>query len=693
MIRKLTLLALSLAALMTTTVVVAPPGAAARAETKLWVKAFTPDVPTSPTTPITISGTLTNRGTTPLQGTQIRLRTSNQRFTGRAELESYQSGQLVSRDVAWTAGSVTLSAPVEPGATVSWQTQITPAQLTLSQFGVYPLSIQAFDSWSGTEIDIWRSFLTYAPANAPKLPKTKLAFALPIIDEPHRSDKTTFTDDELRTSITDKGRLGRLLKLAQTAPKTATWFVEPGILDDVQSMADTYSVLVKGNPESKAGAPEATAWLNSLSAALAGVPVVAVPYSDPDLVALAHNGLDKQTGVAIETGAASAASLLKRSDISTTANWPAAGLLDADALDVLSIAKVDTVLLSPENLPASQQLLTTPDAAATLDTVGGSVTALVPDPVLSHTLEPDTAVAGSTLAAKHRFIAETAIIASETPATAKSLVVAPTRRWDPNAAHVTALMKAASSLPWLAMSPLDSIEPVRNSPPRGPLTYTDANASTELGKAYLDQVKQVAHDAQLTAQVTTSLKFSGFETSILRLTSAGWRKRLRAAESARKTVAKGVAGKLDDVLVPSVDRPRALAGNNGWVPISVTNGTPNDIALRLVVTADKTDELSIGDYPDELNIGAGQSGTIQVPMEVKTAADTTVSVQLQTRDGLAYGSPYKLTIRTTGYTGIALVIVGAALVVMLAAVVMRVLRRRSQKRVEKAGRSREAERV
>ena len=80
-------------------------------------------------------------------------------------------------------------------------------------------------------------------------------------------------------------------------------------------------------------------------------------------------------------------------------------------------------------------------------------------------------------------------------------------------------------------------------------------------------------------------------------------------------------------------------------------------------------------------------------MNATTSGDATVSVQLVTRNGLPYGKPVKLTIRTTGYTGIALVIVGAALAVMLAAVVTRLLRRRSQRRLARAAKSRESETV
>ena len=139
---------------------------------------------------------------------------------------------------------------------------------------------------------------------------------------------------------------------------------------------------------------------------------MATPYADPDVAALAHQGLDGQTRKAIEMGGQVATELLKR-NVPLTTNWPAAGVLDPDALDLLSIAKVDRVLLNSTNLPPQPPVTFTPDAASTLDSVQGPVTALVADAELTRTFEPDSTAPSSLLLNKQRFIAETAMIAAE----------------------------------------------------------------------------------------------------------------------------------------------------------------------------------------------------------------------------------------------------------------------------------------
>ncbi|WP_425569429.1 Bbp16 family capsid cement protein [Nonomuraea salmonea] len=118
------------------------------------------------------------------------------------------------------------------------------------------------------------------------------------------------------------------------------------------------------------------------------------------------------------------------------------------------------------------------------------------------------------------------------------------------------------------------------------------------------------------------------------------------------------------------------------------------VALYIDVKSDNPELLQIKIVEETRTIGPGQSTTFQVTMNATpdTSGDATVTVQLKTPDGQPYGKPQRLTIRTTGYTGIALVIVGAALTVMLAAVVTRLLRRRSQRKLART-KTRESETV
>ncbi|MGI5285267.1 DUF6049 family protein [Nonomuraea polychroma] len=710
MIRKATLLAVLSAVLLAPMAAAAPSTAAAivsRQSFAVTIMSISPDIPKNLTDVIKFTGTVRNDTGVPQSGLRVRLRYQPQRFTDRALMAAYQTDQNVATLPRTPSSNSAMDIePLAPGQTARWEFTATPVQMGLREFGVYPIAVDV--SQHLVSLAAQRTYLTYAPATVPKPPRNKLAIALPVIDQPHRATdvdpapgangEALFVDDKLSQSITGRGRLADVAAIARSAPPSVTWFIEPSLLDDLNAMTRNYRVRKKDGAERKPANAEAGQWLTTMRTSLAASPVVAVPYADPDVAALAHQGLDDLTNRAIQLGGQKAKALLGR-DVKTTVNWPASGLLDPDALDLLSVSddKVDRVLLNSTNLPPEPPVTFTPDAATTLDSVNGPVTALVADPELSRLFEPT----GSTtvLLSTQRFIAETAMIAAEPGQTRpRSLVIAPSRRWDPIPTLVTSLMKTASRLPWLQLTTLESIKPSKASVPRAGLTYSDADRKEELSAKYLEPVKDVALKAQLTALITTNKTQSSFDAAVLRLTSSAWRNSTRMGRSVTNRVNTAVTERMNKVEIVEArpDRPRTLAGSNGVVPISVRNSLGAPIALYIDVKSNNPNLLRVEFEQEEpLSIGVGQSGTVQVPMTAMsgTSGDTTVTVQLRTADGKAYGKPQRLTIRTTGYTGVASVIVGAALTVMLAAVVTRVVRRRSERKSARSARNRESETV
>ncbi|MEV4470506.1 DUF6049 family protein [Nonomuraea salmonea] len=708
-IRKTTLLAALSAALLAPTMAVTPGEAAAtpvlteirRQTLAVSITSITPEVPKSLTDVIKITGTVRNDTGTAMSGLQVRLRYSALPFTDRASMATYQADQnnaTLPSSVS-TRNSFQNLEPLDVGGTARWEITATPVQLGLRQFGVYPIAVDVAQ-W-GVPLSAQRTFLTYAPPTTPRPPRNKLAVVLPVIDQPRRATDTDpdapgkgplFLDDKLSQAVTGRGRLADLLSIAQSAPSSVTWVVDPALLDDLSAMTKGYQVKTKDGKRSQPPSAAAGQWLTDMRTSLAASPVVALPYADPDVAALAHQGLDPQTRRAVELGGQKAQQLLS-AKAKTNLNWPAAGVLDPDALDLLAVSGVNTVLLNSTNLPPQPPVPTTPDAAATLDSVNGPVTALVADPELSRLFEP----AGPTSQAltRQRFIAETAMIAAEPGQTVpRSLVVAPSRRWNPNPALISSLLKTAGRLPWLQLTTLESLKPGKTSVPRAGLTYTDQNRKQELSGKYLDSVKESWSMAQLLSRVTTDGAPSSFDAAVLRLTSSAWRDSTRAGRAAAKMVGTAVTNTTNKIQIFGVGGPRTLAGSSGVVPISVKNGMGHPVALYIDVKSDNPELLQIKIVEETRTIGPGQSTTFQVTMNATpdTSGDATVTVQLKTPDGQPYGKPQRLTIRTTGYTGIALVIVGAALTVMLAAVVTRLLRRRSQRKLART-KTRESETV
>ncbi|WP_182904936.1 hypothetical protein [Microbispora sp. H13382] len=716
MIRKAALLTLLTALLaspagMAGTAVAAPPGrvAAAAPADPLLVSEVTPEVVRTPAAPVTVAGTVSG---TPGSSVRVAVRYSRGRpFASRTEMAAY----LAEQGYGTTNWSTRIQAtPLDQSGKLPFRFTVTPQELGLPRPGVYPFEVEVTDAATGQRLGIERTFLTYAPKGE-QIPTVKLAVALPLVDRPHRADDATFMDDDLSGSLAS-GRLASLLQTAQDTGDGVTWFVDPALLDDVRVLSSGPRS-VKGTR--KAADPAAGQWLNGLRSALTDKTVVATPYGDPDVAALVHHGLDKQAAASVQRGAALATELLGREIRGTTA-WPAGGKIDRDAVDELAMSGVTSVLLSGDALPPraatqdGQPVLppapTTPDAAARLDTVAENpVTALLADPTLSTLLGGDVSAPGTAMLARQRFLAETAMIAFEqqsqrtgqfgqfgqvgqtgqtgqdtTAKTASRTVIAApeSHLWTPDPAFVSGLLQAASAAPWLRMTSLDSVKPGRAGTPRGDLTYTDRDRQAELSRSYLATVRKLERKADAVATVTEE-HTDVFHTAILRLASASWRGDGKRAVSFAGQVQKAIDDRIGHVSV--LDTPRAVAGSNGQVPVSVANNLDKDIQIKVRVTSASKSRLAI-DRPGGVyvtpttRILAGRSQLVNVPVIVRNeGGDASISVQLLTDADEKYGSAVRVVVRATGYTGIALVIVGAAVVIMLAAVVMRVLRRRSRK--------------
>ncbi|WP_214411414.1 DUF6049 family protein [Sphaerisporangium fuscum] len=645
--------------------------ASARQDPQVVINSITPQAPTDPSTPMKISGYLSVTGGTQLTAPlTIRMRFSRQPFAGRAEMQAFADGGTILDQARQTIPVTQLT----PGKT-PWEFPTTPLSLGMSRFGVYPLTVELIDG-TGRQVSAQRTFLPYAPKNQP-VTRTRIAWAFPIVDQPHRGDDTTFVDDGLRDTVADDGRLGRILKIAETPSKGMNWFLDPAVLDDAQVMAKGYSLKTGTGTTSKPADQDVAQWLQRLRTALADADVIATPYADPDVTAISHNGLDSATGIALKKGEDVATEILGKS-VGTGTNWPAGGVIDYDGLDTLAVNDVRTVLLSSTALPPNPPLPTTSDAAASLDSVQRKMKVLLADPVLSQLLNTNGASAPDATLATQRFLAETAMISAEPVQESRAVIAAAPRRWNPDPAFVTSLLKAASSAPWLKPVSLGSIKPKAPATPRSDLLYTDKDRQAELSRSYLSGVRKLGIRADLTATVTKDHR-RVFDAAVLRLTSTAWRGRTGSAGPLVKQVDSAVAARTNTISVNTVE-DRNIAGKNGVVPISIRNGLPDqDATVGVRITSGDKKVLTIGSYETPVTISAGKTTTIDIPMIINRGGQTTVKVQLTTANGVRYGNAVQVTVKTTGYTAIALVIVGGALTVMLAAVALRLLRRRSRR--------------
>ncbi|MDI5965097.1 DUF6049 family protein [Streptantibioticus silvisoli] len=205
--------------------------------------------------------------------------------------------------------------PLGPGEKRSFTLHVPAGDLRLGNAGIHSFGVAlttADDVLSG----LGSTRFPWAPDGVDGDP-LDVAVLWPVTDEPHAeavslgwgdSAQPVFRDDALAGSFGTAGRLRELVDAADGLP--VTWTVDPALLDEARSMAGGYRVAGvrdAGDPQLSrpgAGRAAATSWLGALRTAVKDQDVVALPYADPDVAALAHSGARSGTTSATWTAEA-----------------------------------------------------------------------------------------------------------------------------------------------------------------------------------------------------------------------------------------------------------------------------------------------------------------------------------------------------------------------------------------------------
>lgn len=649
-------------------------GAAPRADAATGVRidltALTPAVATSGST-LEAAGTVDNAGAV-VRDARVRLRLSDTRLNSRAELAAYADGTLPSRD-----GQVVVEEPLGDlahGSRTSFDLQQALDQVSaLSGFGVYALGVEVVGSRGGgtSRLALTRTQLPWVPAS-PDFRPTGFSWVWPLVGRPVRLADGTFADDSLAKDLAPGGRLTRLLdagsRLAQGA--AVTWAVDPDLVETVADMADGYPVVAaNGGTVAGGGQVLAQRWLAALRAATAGAPVLALPYADPDLVAVVHGGGPSDLALSTTVGSQSLSALLPQATLQGGMSWPVDGFLDKDTLAGLARNGTTSVVLDGRALPSTIDLSYTPAGRARLASgAGRPVAALLADPGLADLLGRGR-LRHTALVSAQRVVAETAMITSELPSTgtSRTIVAMPPRRWDPSQAFLDRLVTLAAA-PWQAPVGLATL--AATPPPevdRGRLTYPRSAARAQLPAAYLTGVTELASEINNFAAILTDRTqlVPGLETSVRRLESSAWRGR-----EEERNIRKDREGTYLDGLRRSVHVQLGsftFGSRSGTFPVTLVNELPQavQVVLRL---APQTPRLRLSDPPALIAIGPKQKRQVEVKASAVAGGPVVVDATLHTPGGALYSQPVQLQVNITQIGTVALIItVGAAVVLFLAA--------------------------
>ena len=633
---------------------------------------------------VTVAGTVRNDTATAQRGLSVQLRSSPYPLGNRTYLSLYAAGKLAADGPQGLP--VQLPRVVPAGREVSWHATLQPSMVGMATFGVYPLAAQVTNSVTG-QITTDRTFLPFWPGHsaAARPRPLSIAWIWPLIDHPYQVACPALFSNTLAGRLAPDGRLGRLLA-AGTSYSAAhlTWAIDPALVQNADTMTRRYQV--DGFPDcdhamSLPPSRAAQTWLRELSRVTAGQQVFFTPYGDADVAALSHAGPDGDLTRAFAYRKIGQR-ILRRPAAGDIA-WPDNGLADSGVLgNLAAYGGIRTVVLDSSVMPPSGAPLSyTPSAQASVASgIGTPLNVLLADNGITQILRSGSSTRpGAAFATGQRFLAETAMIVAESPQLARSLVVAPPRRWNPAPGLPSDLLSETVRAPWLKPASLAALAAIKH--PTGQVhrqTPPDRQVSDdELSPSYLRQVGSLDKAARVQGSIFSPQVPGYLGTSLAALESSAWRG--PAAAGIRQALIRRVSRYLaaQGRKVSIIDRGQVtLGGSSGKVPISITNRLPGPVKVKLHARVPPDNRLTVGSFDNVVAIPSGKTMTVRVPVHAATVGVTYVTLGLLAPDGAPLpGTLVRLSVHATRFGTLALVIICAALGVFVLTAFARAVRR------------------
>jgi len=486
---------------------------------------------------------------------------------------------------------------------------------------------------------------------------------------------------------------------ATTLPEAST---PPGADAGVTSAAvDPGAVQIPGTVAGT-GQGAAASFLERLRTVAARYPTLALPYGDPDVVAMVRAGLLGEVTTAVEHGTTVAERVLGTESDGSSPNDPAAapaitsppitsmafpinGATDAATLTALQSAGLSTALLSEESLELDGSA-----AAAAVVAVGESdIPAAVAQPdVLSGV--GDLIDHGRQSGWAKRVNALTGVLAQQSldgsvSRTTNPAIFTPDRRWSPDAPGLRVLTDllatlgasqviSGTSLTGLAASASEVAVPA----------YPEQAQAQELNHAYLERVKTNRADVtslqqSLGGTPQTTDPALVLDPLVVALDAAGstaFRTDAAVGEANLATVESTTAGIRGGVEISSAGNSYTLASSSSPLVLTVQNNLPYNVPLRVEITGGEFVGLTVTN-PELQVVPAGRSQQVKIPAEVSRSGQFQVRAVLVGPDGSTWGQPVQLSVESTAYgalTVIIIVVAGGVLVLMVALRIVQRLR-------------------
>ncbi len=638
------------------------------------IESITPEVG-APGTVIEIRGRFVNTSDIPVTDLAVRLQRGAALDT-RTDLADNDSDPVEANDSS--TPFVALSRTLAASGVLPFTYTTTPEELRVSASGAYPLLVNVNGrAGSDPESRVGEQVILLPYFEQPPTAITGLSWLWPLVATPERNAAAVFTGSELAESLRPAGRLDQALaaieKLPETdgsspAPDPVTLAVDPALLEEVQVLAGGgYQVLVDGQQQtSSAASADAANWLARLRALAADLPVVPLPYADPDLAALLSRGERSAVERLLPDGPSGGLfqEILGVAPVQSIA-WPPDGSAANPAVMDLLAEHGASQVIAEDRLtffPGPDQ--ETLEPISTIQTQSGPLTALVGDHVLSGLLQGDLTGPGAQARAQQRFLAELVVASVEGSAQPRHLLLTPARDFDP--ATAGALMAAAARQPWLATEEvidLDAAVPL----PAARTVLSPAPESRTIPESQLAPLVGAmrARDDFASAMTDPDTDLLALDRALARAATSNRGPGPAGGDAAVADVVAAVGGLTATVgIIPPANGTYSLASADAPLVLTVLNNNPFTVEVTVRLSPRGAPGVTTTNVVQVLP--ALTRTTIAIPANVERSGSFTVIASISSPAGTALGTPVQLRVQSTVYGPVALAITfGAAALLAL----------------------------
>ena len=431
------------------------------------------------------------------------------------------------------------------------------------------------------------------------------------------------------------------------------------------------------------GQEAAASFLERLHAIAATRPVVVLPYGDPDVVALVRAGMTAEVTAAQEHGQ----EVVRRvwGDLPTatgtaasTTAYPIDGAVDRATLSTLMAGGARTGLLSDASVAVPEPTAGSPVAAALItpdrgtdglpsviartDVLGGL------DKLIDNRQPTGWATKVNSLTA---LLAQQRADGTVTPA-----VFAPLRRWSPDSAGLQGLVQLLGDLGRSGIITGRTVTDLAASPSRsGTTDYPDVARAQELTPAYLNRITSDRGDlaalrgglASVAQPVDPATLLDPLDRALDTAASTAFRTNPTVGDANLDTVESTVSTIRSGVQIADTGNNYTLASSTSPLLLTVQNNTAYDVPVTVELTGGEMVGLTVTDAPVQI-IPAGRSQQVKIPTEVTRSGQFQVTASLIGPDGRPWGTPVQLTVQSSAYGALTVVLIigaGGVLVIMV----------------------------